>query len=101
MCQVFSHFSSFLHHFELAKVATGSKRVNPSNAEAIFIQSTRRQIFENHINPVMLVFIESSHYVLSYEYPCARFFIHFSSFLPFLRHFVLANVATSSIRVNN
>ena len=33
-------------------------RFNPSNAEDTFIQSTRTQnILENHLNPVMLVFI--------------------------------------------
>ena len=32
--------------------------LNPSNAEATFVQSTGMQIFfENHLNPVMLVFI--------------------------------------------
>ena len=32
--------------------------VNPSNAEATCVQITRRQnIFENHLNPAMLVFI--------------------------------------------
>ena len=33
--------------------------INPSNAKATFVQSTRTQrlLFENHINPVMLVFI--------------------------------------------
>ena len=32
--------------------------LNPSNAEATSIQSTSMQkIFENHLNPVMLVFI--------------------------------------------
>ena len=31
---------------------------NPSNAEATFVQSKRTQrVFENHLNPVMLVFI--------------------------------------------
>ena len=31
---------------------------NPSNAEATFVQSTSTQrYFENHLNPVMLVFI--------------------------------------------
>ena len=28
MCQGFSHFSGFLHHFVLAKLATSSIRVN-------------------------------------------------------------------------
>ena len=51
-------FQAFLRYFVLAKLATSSIRVNPSNAKAIFVQSTRRQrLFENHLNPVMLVFI--------------------------------------------
>ena len=33
-------------------------QLNPSNAEATFVQSTKSQSFcENHLNPVMLVFI--------------------------------------------
>ena len=31
---------------------------NPSNDEATFVQRTRKEkIFENHLNPVMLIFI--------------------------------------------
>ena len=41
---------------------------NPSNAKATFVQSTRTQIFEKPLNPVMLVFSG----VLSDEYPCDR-----------------------------
>ena len=53
---------------------------NPSNAEVTFIQSTRMQrlLILNQLNPVMLVF----------------------SFQLFLHHFVLAKLATSSIKVN-
>ena len=39
-CQGFSHFSAFSYHFVLAKLATSSMRVNPSNTEATFIPST-------------------------------------------------------------
>ena len=69
------HFSHFLHNFLLAKLATSSIRVNPSNAKSTFIQRTRTQlkIFENH-------------------------FSHFSAFL---NNFVLAELSTSSIRVNS
>ena len=31
--------------------------LNPSNADATFIQSTDEKDFENHLNPVVLVFI--------------------------------------------
>ena len=34
----------------------GSVNVNPSNAKATFVQITRMHIFENHLNPVMLLF---------------------------------------------
>ena len=33
------------------------KQLNPSNAEATFIQSTQMQMFCEHLNLVMLVFI--------------------------------------------
>ena len=64
--------------------------VNPPNAEATFVQSTGMQrFFENHLNPVMLVFIgELSPSTLS----------HFSGFL---HHFVLATLANSSMRVDS
>ena len=35
MCQGFSVFSGFLHHFVLAKVATSSIRVNPLISQAV------------------------------------------------------------------
>ena len=57
------------------------------------------RIFENHLIPVILVFIRKpSRWVLSCEYthvPGLR------SFAGFLHHFVLAKLATSSIRVKN
>ena len=47
------------HNFKGEKLhKLSSKIFNPSNAKATFIQSTRMQrFFENHLNPVMLVFI--------------------------------------------
>ena len=71
MCQGFSHFSGFLHHFVLAKLATSSIRVkmlltlaynpvydyNPSNAKSTFVKSARMQRFlKHHLNSVMLVY---------------------------------------------
>ena len=37
--------------------------LNPSNAEATFVLSTRTQWFENHLNHVMLVFIFATFYI--------------------------------------
>ena len=42
-------FKAFLCHFVLAKLATSSIRVNPSNAKVILVQSTRRQRFSENI----------------------------------------------------
>ena len=67
---------------------------NPSNAEATFIQSTR--IFENHLNPVMLVFIGKLLLSTLRWVPICHGFGHFSGVL---LHFVLAKLATSGIRV--
>ena len=71
---------------------------NPSNAEATFIQSTRTQKFQKTIWTLLCGYsLESSCWALSYEYPFARFSVIFQFFL---HHFVLAKLATSSIRVN-
>ena len=73
--------------------------VNPSNAEATFIQSTRTQIFSKTIETLPCWHsLESSRRVLSYEYPFARVSVIFQVFF---YHFVLAKLATSSIRVKN
>ena len=37
-------------------LSPGGKELKNSTAEATFILRTRMQIFENHLNPVMLVF---------------------------------------------
>ena len=59
----------------------------PSNAEATFLQKNRNaKIFEKHLNPCMLVF--SGKFSLST--------LIFQLF--FLLHFVLAKLATTSIR---
>ena len=55
-------------------------------------------MFENDLIPVMLVFISnSSRVVLSDEYPYARVLVIIQGFL---HHFVMAILATRSIRVN-
>ena len=72
--------------------------LNPSNAKATFIQSTRMQRFLKTIETLSCWYsLESSHWVLSDEYPFARVSVIFQFFL---HHFVLAKLATSSIRVN-
>ena len=37
MCQGYSHFSGFLHHFILAKLATSSIRVNCSLSKFVYL----------------------------------------------------------------
>ena len=72
--------------------------LNPSNAEATFVQSTRKQTFLWNIETLSCWYsLESSYWVLSDEYPCASDSVIFLDFVP---HFVLAKLATSSIRVN-
>ena len=57
------------------------KRVNPSNAEATFIQSTRTQIFSKTIETLSCWYsLESSRRVLSFEYPFARVSVIFLVF---------------------
>ena len=75
--------------------------LNPSNAEASFFQSTivykDTNTFENHLNPVMLVFIGK----LS---DCSQMSTHLpglQSYFRIFHHFVLAKVATTSIRVTD
>ena len=55
-------------------------------------------IFENHLNPVMLVFIGKLSLITLRWVPMCQ---GFSNFHCFLHHFVLAKLATSSIRVND
>ena len=52
--------------------------------------------FENHLNPSCWYSLDSSHCILSEEYPCARVSIIFSVLL---HYFVLAKLATNSLRV--
>ena len=97
MCQGFIHFQGFLHHFVLAKLATSSIRVNPSNTESTFVQSTRTQRFWKTIETLSCWYsLDSSCRALSDEYPYARVLYITQGFL---HHFVLAKLATSSIRV--
>ena len=61
---------------------------NPSNAEATFFQKNEdAKIFENHLNPVMLVYIDGPPWALSDESHVSVIFHFF--------HFVMAKLATS------
>ena len=55
------------------------------------------KIVENHLNPVMLVFIGKPSMSTFKWVPIGQGFGHFSGFL---HHFVLAKLANSSIKVN-
>ena len=69
--------------------------LNPSNAEATFVQSTMTPIFLQTNQTLSCWYsFESSHWVLSHEYP------YFGVFSWCLHYFLLANLATSSKRVN-
>ena len=71
--------------------------INPPNAEATFVQSTRMQRFLTIILTLSCCYsFNSSQYVLPEEYPCARVLniLQLS-----LHHFVLAKLTTTSIRV--
>ena len=115
----FGHFSGFLHNSVFAKLSTSNIRVkmlslvrflrnsqtffftmsistlNPSNAKGFFYPKYNdTKIFENPLNPVMLVFIgklllSAIRWVLIREGFC-----HLSGFLHYL---VLAKLTTTSI----
>ena len=73
--------------------------LKPSNAAvATLVQSTKMQRFLKIILTLSCWYsLDSSYWVLLNEYPYARVWVIFS---PFLHHFILANLATSSVRVN-
>ena len=72
--------------------------LNPSHAEATFVQSTRMQKSLKTIETLSCWYsLDSSWWVLSYEYPYARVSVIFQDFF---HHFLLAKSATSSVRVN-
>ena len=66
-------------------------KINPSNAKTTFVQSTMTQISKNNLTLSCWYSLDSSHCVLSGEYPYTRvsFFLH---------HFLLAKLAITSIR---
>ena len=89
-------FQLFSHHFVLAELATSSIRLNPSNAEANFVQKHKdAKLSKNHPNPVMLVFFGLLSHSTLRLVPMCQGFSHFSRFL---HHVVMAKLATSSIR---
>ena len=68
------------------------------NPDATFVRKHKEaKIFENHLNPVMLVFIGKLSLSTLRWVPICQGFSHF---LGLLQHFVLAKLSTSSIRVN-
>ena len=83
------------HHLSTSEVLR-VKTVNPSNAEATFVQSTRTQILLKTIKSLSCRYsLDGSRRVLSDEYHMPGF----SDFSGFLHHFVLVKLANSSIRV--
>ena len=97
-----------IFHRDLGKEYTGNPFIPfmliTHNTEATFVESTNfcpehkdAKIFENHLKPVMLVFIGKLSLNTLRWVPICQGFSHFSGFL---RHFVLAKLDTSSIRVN-
>ena len=71
--------------------------VNLSNAEATLGQSTRAQRILKSIQTLSCWYsLESSRRELADKYPCARVWTIFTGFL---HYFVLANLATSTIKV--
>ena len=72
--------------------------IYPSNAEATFVPTTRLQRFLKNICTLSCWYsLDSSHRVLSDEYPYARVSVISSGFV---HHLVSAKLATSSIKVN-
>ena len=71
--------------------------VNPSDAEVTYVQGTKKQNnSENHLNPVMLVFIGKLSRSTVRWVPICQGFSHISAFC---HHFLLIKLATSSERV--
>ena len=83
----------FSVHVPVVPIGIDPTSPNPSNAEATFVKSTKAQRFlKNNFEPCHV----GIHWIPSDEYPCARVSV---IFLGFLHHFVLAKLATTSIRV--
>ena len=103
ICQGFSNLSVFCHYFMLTKFETSSIRVknytsrmiHPSNAEATSVQRT-----SSSWKPIIPCQV-GIHWIALAEYSqMATRVTGFQSFFRFfLHHFLLANLATSSIRV--
>ena len=74
--------------------------LNSSNSEATFVQKIRGKNFRKTSKPCQVGMheIAPADRVLSDEYPYRQGFSHLSDFL---HHFALANLATSSRRVNH
>ena len=92
----------YAHNFkriwiELVKFKNDCSILNPSNAEATFVQSTRTQRFLKISQTLSCWYsLESSRRVLSDEYPFSRVWVIFPGFS---HNFVSPKLATSSIGV--
>ena len=74
------------------------RSLNPSNAEAIFVQNTKMQIFLKTTKTWSCWYsLDSSRRALSNEYPYARVSVIFQVFV---HHLVMVKLATTSKRVN-
>ena len=86
MCFEVTFQTKLFGHSGVPSFLLAQKEINPSNAEA----------FRKPSKPCHVGIHWKTHRDLSNEYPCARVSIIFQGFL---YHFVLAKLATTSIRV--
>ena len=99
LCSLFFHFCSMLLLRYLINDNISEQRdfFNPSDAEVTFVQSTKKlKNSENHLNPVVLVFIGKLSRSTVRWVPICHGFSHFSAFC---HHFMLTKLASSSKRV--
>ena len=96
-CLPQSNLCFFLTQLLVVHVLPCDAMINPSNAKATFVQSATMQRLLLTIKTLSYWYsFESSRWVLSNEYPFARVLV---INVGFSHHFVLAKLATSSIRV--
>ena len=82
----------------IAGVYFFNRWIIPSDAEVTFVQCTKsKKSYENHLNPVILVFIEKLLLRAVRWVPICQGFDHFSAFC---HHDLLTELLTSSKRVN-
>ena len=99
-CQLCLSMKDFIKIVRLVLATVSVNGFNHSNAEATIVRSTRTGRFLKTIQTLSCWYsLDSSRWVLSVsnEYPCARVT---NIFQGFSHRFILAKLATSSIRVN-